>query len=132
MIVVDTSVWSRAFRRRSGSQHEPSVEKLRELIRLDADVRIPGVALQELLSGVRHDEQFSKLRRVMRGFPVLLADEQTHVRAARIYNDCVRSGVAATSLDCLIAAHASEAELLTADGDFEHMAEVCELTLHKY
>lgn len=132
MIVVDTSVWSHALRRASEPDPpHPAVALLRRLIEQDADLCIPGVVLQELLSGVRHEAQFRRLRRVLHTFPVVLATEEAHVAAAQLFNACRSGGVAATAIDCLIAATATQAEakLLAIDGDYEHMARVVPLEL---
>jgi predicted nucleic acid-binding protein len=87
--------------------------------------------LQELLSGVRTKEQFSRLARLMAPFPILLASRTSHVEGARIANLCRAAGIAASAVDALIAALAIEhgARLLTVGQDFVRMATVCELRL---
>jgi predicted nucleic acid-binding protein len=133
LIALDTSVLSLAFRRtrRAASREHPAVQRLREAIREGVPVLLPGICLQEVLSGVRTPEQFDRLTRVLSPFPVLLASRAHHVAAARIANACRTAGVAATAVDALIAAITLEhrARLLTTDGDFEHIAGVCGLQL---
>lgn len=132
MILVDTSVWSMAFRRRSSGVKEPDEARvLRELIEADEDVALPGIVLQEILSGVREEAQFERLKEVLLGFPRVLASEQTHIEAARITNTCRSRGVAVSTVDCLIAAMAIEhnAHLFTGDKDFTYMADHCALRL---
>ena len=92
---------------------------------------IPGIVLQELLSGVRTDEQFDRLLAVADGFPVLTAGRDDHVLAARVSNACRLGGVSATTIDCLIAAQTivSRGKLLTLDRDFARMAPHCGLEL---
>ena len=134
MIVLDTSVLSLAYRRRRRGSEEPrQVEVLRELILEDVPLSVPGIVLQELLSGVRSETQFRDLFDVMQGFPVLLAEREDHVIAARIANACRRQGVTTAAVDCLIAAMAvaREAHLFTLDVDFEAMAPHCSLHLFK-
>ena len=127
MIVVDTSVWSRAFRRSSTARprdRSTAATVLEELIHQHQPVTLPGIVLQELLSGVRSERQFEQLRADLALFPVVLADEDDHVRAAEIMNSCRQSGLSVASIDALIAATAigAGAELLTCDTDFQHIA----------
>ena len=134
MILVDTNVWSVALRRGGGRTPEQAavVEELRRLVVEDLPVGVPGAVLQEVLSGVRHQQQFERLRRSMGGFPLLLADAEDHIEAARINNRCRSAGVAVTAIDCLIAAQAvrSEASLWSLDQDFVRMARHCGVELY--
>jgi predicted nucleic acid-binding protein len=132
MILLDTSVLSLAFRRRRGGEAEPQVAvTLRRLIDEDAPMGVPGIVLQELLSGVRGDTEFARLKAAMNGFPLVLARSADHVAAARIANACARKGVPTSTVDCLIAALAisRKAALYTLDRDFARMAPHCGLTL---
>lgn len=92
---------------------------------------IPGIVLQELLSGVRTGDQFERLQAVAEGFPVLAAGRDDHVLAARISNACRTAGVSVTTIDCLIAAQTivARGKLLTLDRDFARMAPYCGLEL---
>jgi predicted nucleic acid-binding protein len=126
VIVLDTSILSLVFRRPrpDAGDEPPLVAALRKLIDDDAPLAVPGIVLQELLSGVRSREQFRKLRSAMAGFPVLLAGEADHVRAARIGNACRGHGVACATVDALIAAQTIEGKgsLFTTDADFARIA----------
>lgn len=66
-IIVDASVWSLALRRQRAA---PSVEtrELAELVR-ESRAALLGPVRQELLSGVRTDQQFESLRGHLRAFP---------------------------------------------------------------
>jgi predicted nucleic acid-binding protein len=132
VIVLDTCVISAAFRRRRGSAPEsPEVAVLRRLVAEDEPLAVPGVVLQELLSGVRTETEFARLQRLMTGFPLLLATREHHLRAAGVVNDCRRGGVPCSAVDALIAALAiaSNALLFTTDRDFARMAPHCGLRL---
>lgn len=132
MIIVDTSVWSQAFRRsKAGTPTHPAVALLKELIEQEADLCVPGIVLQEVLSGVRHQAQFDRLRDVLHPFRVESANEEVHVRAAEVFNACKSAGVAATAIDCLIAATAERfhAKILAIDGDYLHIATVIPLEI---
>ena len=133
MIVLDTSILSLAFRRREQHVEASPVAELRNLIARDTPMAIPGIVLQELLSGVRTRDRLRLLDQALGSFPLLLATRKTHVRAAEVANACRSKGIAVTSDDCLIAAHAilSNAALFTVDRDFERIASHCGLRLHR-
>jgi len=99
----------------------------------DTPVAIPGIVLQELLSGVRSDQQFRRLRSLLEAFPILTAERQDHILAAQISNACRRRGLSALTVDCLIAALAlsRDAFLFTLDEDFTKLASICALKLFK-
>ena len=133
MIVVDTSVWSLAFRRRARPGDEPKVVSLlRRMIKDDQPLAVPGIVFQELLTGVRDVSQARKLQRILDGFPLLLATKDDHVEAAKISTACRKGGVAAATVDCLIAAQciSSNSQLLTTDEDFQRIALHAALNLY--
>lgn len=68
------------------------------------------------------------------GFDLLLADRDTYLLAARIAAMCRGSGIATTTVDCLIAAQtlAAGGRLFTLDRDFEPIARRCGLRLHAW
>jgi predicted nucleic acid-binding protein len=132
LILVDTSVLLLAFRRRIKLGPEPQqVQIFRHLVEEDRPVAIPGIVLQELLSGVRTEAEFERLRDLMEGFPLILAARSHHVDAAGIVNKCRQTGITVSAIDCLIAALAIEtkSQLLTCDRDFARIASCCALQL---
>ena len=129
--LVDTPVWSAAFRRRiEGPDREAG--ELRELIR-EGGVRIIGAVRQEVLSGIREPGQFERLRERLRDFPDLVLDEADHERAAEMYNTCRAKGVQGSNTDFLICAVAERRDMpiLTTDGDFTHFAKHIPIRLHR-
>lgn len=60
-VLVDTCVWSLALRRRSGMGDDPWVVRLMRLIQ-HGEAAILGPIRQELLSGIRDQGQFNRLR----------------------------------------------------------------------
>jgi predicted nucleic acid-binding protein len=134
VILVDTSVLSLAFRRRIRIHPEsPLVQTLRRLIEQDQPVAVPGIVLQELLSGVSVETEFERLKNLMEGFPVVPATSEHHLEAARIANTCRRAGISVSTVDCLIAAMAiaTKSQLLTDDRDFVQIASRFDLHLGK-
>ena len=130
MIVLDTSVLSHVFRRPPRHVAESEVVKrYTKLIHDEAPLVVPGIVYQELLSGVRDDLQFARLRRVLDGFPITLAGSADHLEAARLVNRLRRRGVAVSGTDALIAAITIErkAFLFTTDTDFHRIAQFAAL-----
>jgi predicted nucleic acid-binding protein len=133
VIVLDTSILSFVFRRRPSGDDFPQAIELRALILADAPLVIPGMVLQELLSGVPSEKQFRLLRKSLAGFPLLLAKESQHILASQIVNTCRRKGIACSSVDALIAAQTIEnsGRLFTTDTDFQRIASCSTLMLYQ-
>ena len=98
----------------------------------DEPIGLPGIVLQELLSGVRTKKEFERLRKVLDPFSVLLATEDSHLLAASLFNTCKSNGLNVSPTDVLIAATAIQCggTLITADNDFRRMAEHIDLAIH--
>jgi predicted nucleic acid-binding protein len=133
VILLDTSVVSAALRRRKRGEREEAVAtRLGEILSGDDIVALPGIVLQELLSGVAQAGQQERLRKAVRqSFPVVLATEGDHLKAADLVNHAVRQGRALSTPDALIAAQAinRRAALFTTDADFEALAGFSSLRL---
>ena len=88
-------------------------------------VQMLGIIRQELLSGIRETAQFSRLRKILAGFPDLLATTSDHILAAQCFNTCRSRGIQGSDVDFLICAQAIRHELpiLSADADFARYAE---------
>lgn len=126
MILLDTSVLSRAFRRtKPGPSENRARRALEGLMAGQAALGLPGIVLQEVLSGVRNPRQFADLeRRLLDGFAIVHATTDDHIAAARLRNTCLASGLSVSGVDCLIAALAvaGNHRLLAADADFQALA----------
>ncbi|MDP2316647.1 MAG: PIN domain-containing protein [Pseudomonadota bacterium] len=129
MIIVDTSVWSRAFRRPTDGRQDPAAGVLRSLIQEHQPVGLLGIVYQELLTGVRHPEQLQRLRAALDPFPLLLVEREDHLLAAEIGNTCRGRGIATSTPDALIAACTvrRNGTLLTSDRDFVRIADCTQL-----
>lgn len=94
---------------------------------------VPGIVLQELLSGARSPAERRRLEEVLEGFEVRTASVEDHRLAATIRDDCRQRGVAAAAIDCLITAQVirADARLFTLDRDFDRIAAVSTLHLLK-
>lgn len=134
MIVLDASVLIAAFRRNQRLERRDEARELVRLIDEDAPLAVPGIAYQEVLAGARSAAHYERLRRLFAGFDVLRASSEAHELAARIAATCRRGGIAATTVDCLIAAQTLTAggSLFTLDRDFERIARRCGMRLHRW
>jgi predicted nucleic acid-binding protein len=130
VILVDTAVWSLAFRR-DKSVGDPYVTLLRELIR-DGRVVLLGAVRQEVLSGIRHEAQFERLKAHLRAFPDLELSSDDYELAAAFFNSCRRKGIQGANTDFLICAVAARRhfEILTVDKDFEAFRALLPITLY--
>jgi predicted nucleic acid-binding protein len=133
MVLVDTPVWSLALRRRPQDLNEDEERLTRifaELIR-EGRAQILGPIRQELLSGIREENSFRRLRTQLRAFdepPIEVADYE---EAASMNNRCRARGIAGSAIDFLICAvaHRHGWQILTTDRDFQHYATVLPLRL---
>ncbi len=130
-VLVDTSVWSLALRRRQPEDTSP-VRELRELV-LEGRARIIGPVRQEVLCGIRSEIQFRRLRDDLRAFPDLESGRDDYEQAAELFNRCRRHGVQGSNRDFLICAVAERAQMpiLTTDLDFSQFAEHVPVRLHE-
>lgn len=135
MILFDTSVLSRVFRRRRPGAEERRLQALfEELMASDAPLGLPGIVLQEVLSGIASPRQFADLRgKLQAGLTVVPASAEDHVEAARVKNLCMGKGLNVSGIDCLIAATAVAGghELFAVDGDFGEISKHSPLKLFK-
>lgn len=130
MVLVDTSVWSLAFRR----TQDPVVAAATELAELIREGRagLIGPVRQELLSGIKREQQFAQLRERLRFFKDVLVETRDFELAAEFYNKCRSKGIQGANTDFLISAMAARRGLpiLTTDADFSSFAKVIPIRLH--
>lgn len=123
-VIVDTSVWSLAFRRRA----VPKSTEVVVLVRLVEQglVVLLGPVRQEVLSGIKHRDQFERLQERLSAFPDLELTTRDFETAAELCNLCMTKGVQASHTDFLIAAAAiiRGYAVLSADRDFENIARI--------
>jgi predicted nucleic acid-binding protein len=133
-LLVDTPVWSLALRRKHAdlSPREDRVtQALAEVIR-DGRAQLVGVVRQELLSGIREEERFRKLRDYLRAFDDPPLETADHEQAAQMHNRCRARGIAGSAIDFLICAMASRRnwQIFTTDQDFERYRRVLGLKMY--
>ena len=130
-VLVDTSIWSLALRRREHAQN-PEAEELGRLIACHV-VEIIGPIRQEVLSGVRDSAQFERLETCLDAFVDLPLTAEDYVTAAKFYNLCRAKGIQGSNTDFLICAVAVRHDLsvFTTEGDFPHFAKCLPIVLHE-
>jgi len=130
-VLVDTSVWSLALRR-SRKSIADQAQELSQLIQ-DHRVQIIGPIRQEILSGIRNDSQFNKLRKHLESFPDLPILTDDYVRAAKFFNLCRSKGIQGSNTDFLICALAvrNKLSIFTTDKDFELFSNHINITLYR-
>lgn len=134
-VLVDTSIWSlvlRRARKHLSPEQYLQVSAMEELIS-EGRARLLGAVRQELLSGIRHDEQFLRVRQTLRNFPDVQLETEDYEGAAEISNACEAHGIAASSIDMLICSVALRRSwaVYTSDRDFERYAKHVKLELYR-
>ena len=133
-VLVDTSVWSFALRRKPDDLSVPEtsiVAELRDLVR-DDRARLIGPIRQELLSGIKSRGQYEKLRTKLREFPDEPLNISDYEAAAAANNTCRDKGLAISIVDAMICAIALDRKfsIFTTDPDFLKYAKI--LPIHLY
>jgi predicted nucleic acid-binding protein len=132
-VLVDTPVWSLALRRRQAdlnAREQGLTRALGELIR-EGRAQIMGAIRQELLSGIREEGHFRKLRDYLRAFEEPSIEVLDYEEAAQMHNRCRSRGIAGSAIDFLICAVAKRRDwhIFTTDRDFERYGRVLGLRL---
>ena len=133
-VLVDTSVWSLALRRKTESLNGTEkfvVSELSELVR-EGRARLIGLVRQELLSGIKTTEQYEKLRLHLRSFPDEPIDTSDYEEAPNAGNRCRGKGIIVSIVDILICAVAIKREwaIFTTDPDFTNYVKVIPISIH--
>ncbi len=112
-------------------QEQQLCEVLAELIR-EGRVQLLGPIRQELLSGIREETQFRKLRDYLRAFQEHPLEAANYEEAAHMNSRCRARGIAGSAPDFLIcsAAHRRGWAIFTTDRDFQNYVSVLPVRLH--
>ncbi|MBD2594537.1 PIN domain-containing protein [Nostoc spongiaeforme FACHB-130] len=118
-VIVDTSVWSLALRRRTPPDSSRAIAILQNLI-INDQVAMLGAIRQEILSGIRNFEQFTRLRDYLQALRDLELIAEDYELAAEFFNTCRSNGIQGSNTDFLICAvaHRRSYSILTTDNDF--------------
>jgi predicted nucleic acid-binding protein len=128
-ILVDTSIWSLALRRKVIS-NDKVVTQLRELI-TESRVEMIGPIRQEILSGISDAVHFEKLKKYLAAFEDYPVSRQDYESAAEMYTLCRKKGIQGSNTDFLICAVAvnNKMSIFTTDKDFALFAKMLPISL---
>ena len=130
-ILVDTSIWSLALRRQK-TANNAIINDLYSLIK-DFRVQLIGPIRQELLSGIKSEKQFEKLKNYLRSFQDYAIRTNDFEQAAQFFNQCRIKGIQGSNIDFLICAIAfnNNWQIFTTDQDFLHFQQIIPIQLYK-
>ncbi len=131
-VLVDTCIWSDAFRKSSYDKNSAYVKELFELIR-EGRIQMIGPIRQEILSGIRYKTQFENLKNKLERFSDLEIGTEDYEMAAWNFNQCRKNGIQGSNIDFLICAISKNHQLpvFTRDKDFELFQSIIQIKLHK-
>lgn len=134
MVLVDTTIWSLALRRRPQDLSPVEKQSVREWRRLviGGEAVLVAPIRQEILSGIRVSVAFEQIRSYLDQFTYLELSLAHYDSAASFFNTCRAGGVAGTGIDMLVCAAASHAgmPIFTSDQDFGRYAALLPIELH--
>ena len=133
-VLVDTSVWSLALRKKDRTEEEQKiVSHLSKLIH-NLNVVLIGPIRQEILSGVSTRERFEVLKEKLS-----ISEDHTiythdYELAAEYFNECRKNGIQGSHIDylkCSVAAN-NDMSIFTMDNDFQFYKKYIRIKLEKY
>lgn len=121
--IFDTSVWIDFFKN-IGSKEAILLEEYMKFS--SKNLLLTPTIIQEILQGVRTEQEFFQKKRVLESYNLLKPDwGETSINAAKLYFDLRKKGITIRkSTDCLIAQVAIENDTLLVhlDADFDLIA----------
>jgi len=132
MVLVDSDVWSEAFRKPS-EQPSREVLALRDLVKAEQVLMI-GSIRQEVLSGLREYKKYEDIRKILRSFPDRAIATEASELAAEFFNHCRSHGVQGSHTDFLISACSAlwEVEILSKDNDYKNYARWIPVLIYEF
>ncbi|MDA7916180.1 PIN domain-containing protein [Verrucomicrobia bacterium] len=130
-VIVDTDVWSEAFRKKKGGD-SVQVKELRLLLE-EGRVEMLGFIRMEILCGIRDEASFKKIESRLALFPDRPLTSEAFVMAAQFFNLCRGKGIQGSNNDFLICAASVTWDLpiLTKDKDFARYRKLLPISLQK-
>ena len=135
MVLVDTPIWSLSLRRRTlelSKEERGLTQSLYRLVK-EGQVQLLGATRQEVLSGIREESAFRRIRDHLGDFRNVALDEQDYEEAARISNTCRHAGIAGSPVDMLMCSVSLRHDwaIFTTDRDFGQYQRVVQIRLMK-
>ena len=132
-ILVDTSVWSLALRKKEKNYQELRVINQLSKIINNLDMVIIGPIRQEILYGINDKKKYEELREKISIFEDLQLHTYDYELAAELFNECRKHGIQGSHIDYLICAVAinNDMSILTLDNDFQLYKKHMKLKIEK-
>jgi len=135
MVLIDTPIWSLSLRRRAvdlSDYDRQLTQTLYDVINR-GQAQLLGPTRQEVLSGIREDSQFRRIRDHLGDFPNVELDSRDYEEAAWTSNLCRRAGIAGSAPDMLMCSVSLRRnwEIFTTDQDFVQYARIVRIRLLK-
>lgn len=131
MILIDTSAFIE-FLNKTGSPFDREIESL---ISKDKETSVADIVLTEVLQGIKNDKDYAEVKKSLLSFPVYsLKGVDSFIAAADLYRKCRKKGLTIrNTIDLLIAQIAIENDLILLhnDKDFDTLADMCNLRIHR-
>ncbi|MDR3237026.1 MAG: PIN domain nuclease [Spirochaetia bacterium] len=118
-VIVDTPIWSLAFRKKSHIENNIITDNLITLMR-NTQIAVIGSIRQEVLSGISDKNKFYEIKNKMSVFTDYVAQTSDYEFAAECSNECRRHGIQGSHTDFLICSVAirNDWKIFTEDADF--------------
>jgi len=129
-ILVDTGVWSLAFRRDSPADCR-EVHRLELSLQGGDSVFTTGLILQELLQGFNGPKARRRIIETFAALPLIIPERRDHIHAADLRVKLRQRGVQTGTIDVLLAQLCLRhgLSMLSSDEDFVRIAQVAPLLL---
>jgi len=106
-VLIDTPIWSLAFRKNKNNEKNTTIENLIDLIH-NGRIAIIGPIRQEILSGISDRNKFNDIKERMSIFTDYDLQSSDYEFAAECSNECRRNGIQGSHTDFLICAVAKK------------------------
>ena len=134
-ILIDTPIWSLAFRHKNDCGDNLNAKHINELSELveNNQVILVGPVRQEVLSGISNLKQFNLLKKKLSAFdndPIGLSEYEL---ATELFNKCRKNGIQGSHIDFLICSISiiNKYKIYTIDNDFLNYSKFIDIERYK-
>ena len=135
-VLIDTSVWSLALRRRRRDINSTELKVYYEWERLvlDGTASLIGPIRQETVSGIAAPREVAIVKQRLAPVHEFALPSDLFLLAADFFNHCRAAGIAPGAIDMMIcaAAHSNGVPIFSTDPDFSFYARHLPISLHTY
>lgn len=119
-VLVDTSVWSLALRKKEKTEENQKIIRHLSKLIINLNAVLIGPIRQEILSGISEKAKFFELKERLSVFKDFRLTTLDYERAAEFYNKCRSHGIQGSHIDYLLCSVAvnNNMTIFTLDNDF--------------